>query len=139
MEWRETIINIVNEYKTKNGMIHIKNMNEPLLEDGFVYAKTTKKVVKKVIDEVKLIEEIKVSDYIKVSDQKKVIVKDDEIESTTLNEEIQTKVIVKDDEIESTALNVVSYKDIVGCSYIEYLENDVQNEIVEGTDWNDFM
>ena len=122
MEWRETIINIVNEYKTKNGMIHIKNMNEPLLEDGFVYAKTTKKVVKKVIDETELIDEIQkitVSDYIKVSDQ--------------------TKLIEKDDKIESTPLHVVSYKDIVSCSYKEYLENDVQNEIVAGTDWNDFM
>jgi hypothetical protein len=129
MEWREIIIHIVNEYKTKNGMIHIKNMNEPALEDGFVYyAKNTKKIINKIeVFEVKEdteeIQKIKVIDYIKPCDQKKLIAKD----------------VAKDDEIESTPLQVVSYKDIVRCSYNEYLEEDVQNEIVAGTDWNDFM
>jgi len=123
MDTREMIIDLINERKTKNGMIHVKNINETQLEDGFVYPKSSKKEVKKVIDEIELVDEIqkiKVSDYIKVCDQIKIIIKDDEIAPPS-------------------DVAAVSYRDIVTCSYTEYLEADVQNEIVEGTDWNDFM
>jgi hypothetical protein len=124
MDMREIIIDIINDYKTDNGMIHIKNINETKLEEGFVYGKNAKKIVKKaineinVVDEIKFVDEIKVSEYINVVDQSKVT--DNKIVTTVPD-------------------RVVLYKDIVTCSYTEYLETDVQNEIVAGTDWNDFI